>query len=73
MNDFRTSPRRTNASPIAAARIAAGMTQAQLAARIGTTQGMIARWETGVRKPKMESLMRIGTALGIDWQTIIPR
>lgn len=70
MTDYRQAPRRTNDSPIAAARIAAGMTQQQLADAIHTTQAMIARWETGRRTPKVATLKRIADALGKKWTEI---
>ena len=47
-------------------RMGAGLTQAQLAARIGTTQPTIARLEKGldVRTPRWDTLQRIARALG---------
>ncbi|HWE25896.1 MAG TPA: helix-turn-helix transcriptional regulator [Myxococcales bacterium] len=47
-------------------RSAAGLTQAQLAKRIGTTQPTIARLEKGldVRTPRWDTLQRIAKALG---------
>lgn len=66
-----TLPRRTNDSLIAQARLAKGLTQAQLADAIGVGQTQIANWESGFRKPKMDALMRIGAALGVDWTTLI--
>lgn len=68
----RPGPRRTNGSKLAAARIAAGLTQAQLAERIGLkTPSALHHWEQGHRKPKMESLQRIAAALNVPWQTLI--
>lgn len=64
-------PRHTNDSPIARARLKKGWTQAQLADAIGSNQQQIAGWESGARKPKMNALMRIGDAMGIDWTTLI--
>ena len=66
-----TLPRRTNDSLIAQARLAKGLTQAQLAEAIGVKPTQIANWEQGTRKPKIDALMRIGDALGIDWTTLI--
>ena len=66
-----TVPRHTNDSRIAQARIAKGMTQQQLAEAIGVLQQQIGAWESGRRKPKIDALMRIGDALGIDWTTLI--
>src|SRR6267378_3998411 len=47
-------------------RMGAGLTQAQLAKKIGTTQPAIARLEKGldVRTPRWDTLQRIATALG---------
>src|SRR5712691_10133427 len=47
-------------------RMGAGLTQAQLAKRIGTTQPTIARLEKGidVRTPRWDTLQRIARALG---------
>ncbi|MBI4730071.1 MAG: helix-turn-helix transcriptional regulator [Acidobacteria bacterium] len=48
------------------ARAEAGLTQAQLAKRIGTSQPMIARWESGAQVPSVTSLLRIAEATGFD-------
>ena len=47
-------------------RMRAGLTQAQLATRIGTSQPTIARLEKGldVRTPRWDTLQRIARALG---------
>ena len=47
-------------------RMAAGLTQAQLARRINSSQPMIARIEKGLdqRTPQFDTLQRIATALG---------
>src|SRR6266704_4638836 len=47
-------------------RMGAGLTQAQLAKRIGTSQPTIARLEKGldVRTPRWDTLQRIASALG---------
>ena len=66
-----TVPRHTNDSPIAQARIDKGVTQQQLAEAIGVLQQQIGAWESGRRKPKIDALMRIGDALGVDWTTLI--
>jgi ribosome-binding protein aMBF1 (putative translation factor) len=46
------------------ARIAAGLTQEQLAQRMGTTQPVIARLESGRAKPSMSTLLRVAKATG---------
>lgn len=44
---------------IAAARKAKGLTQAQLADRLGLAQGVISRWETGKFSPNKEHLAKL--------------
>lgn len=46
------------------ARASSGLTQAQLAERIGTTQSAIARLESGTAKPSVATLQRYADALG---------
>lgn len=43
-----------------------GLTQHQLAGRMGSTQSMVARWETGDHQLTMTTLSRIAGALGIQ-------
>ena len=52
------------------ARAEAGVTQAELAARIGTTQSVVARLETGLGKhsPSIGTLKRYASALGYRLQ-----
>lgn len=57
---------------LAAARRAAGLTQADLAARLGTTQSAIARLEGGGAAPSITTLSRLADALGIQFE-IRPR
>lgn len=45
-------------------RIARGLTQAQVAERVGTTQSSIARLESGSREPSLSFLRRVVKALG---------
>jgi predicted transcriptional regulator len=47
-----------------AARVRAGLTQAQLAQRMGTTQSAIARLETGKFAPSLETLEKLALATG---------
>ena len=54
------------------ARLAAGLTQRQLAERMGTSQAAIARLESGTRLPTIETLYRLAQILGIDF-TITPQ
>jgi len=48
------------------ARAAAGLTQEQLASRIGTSQPTIARWESGSQLPSVRSLTRVAAATGFE-------
>src|SRR6266540_1190453 len=55
-----------------AARLAVGLTQAELAARVGTTQSAIARLESGSVAPTIETLSRLADMLGLRFE-IAPR
>ncbi|HYM91461.1 MAG TPA: helix-turn-helix domain-containing protein [bacterium] len=57
---------------LSAARRAAGLTQAALAARLGTTQSAIARLERGEVAPTITTLSRLADALGIQFE-VLPR
>jgi uncharacterized protein len=48
------------------ARKSAGVTQAVLARRAGTSQAMVARYETGVASPTVRTLRRLLRAVGRD-------
>ena len=47
-------------------REARGMSQAELARRLGTSQSAIARLEAGGVDPKLETLERVSRALGVE-------
>lgn len=49
------------------ARIAAGLTQKELAERMGTTQPAVARLERGERLPTVDTLYRLATVLGVEF------
>lgn len=71
MADYRSLPRFTNDNPIARARIAAGMTQGQLADAIGCLQKDISRWERGKHSPNIVTLAAIAKALGCPMETLL--
>jgi transcriptional regulator with XRE-family HTH domain len=50
------------------ARLNAGLTQKQLADRIGKPQSSVARWENGTNIPKLETLRLLSEALGVDFR-----
>ncbi len=54
------------AERIRGAREKLGMTQAELAARIGSTQPAIARLEAAGVSPSLDTLRRIAEALGLE-------
>jgi predicted transcriptional regulator len=54
------------AARIREAREHLGLTQADLAARIGSTQPAIARLEAGGVTPNLDTLRRIAEALGLE-------
>jgi transcriptional regulator with XRE-family HTH domain len=57
------------------ARAAAGLTQAEMAARIGTTQSVVARLESDIGKhsPSIATLKRYASALGYRLQVRLVR
>jgi transcriptional regulator with XRE-family HTH domain len=55
-----------SAGLIREARLRAGLTQTQLAERVGTVQSVIARWEGGGAHPSLETLVRIVRACGLE-------
>jgi transcriptional regulator with XRE-family HTH domain len=49
------------------ARIAAGLTQQELAERLGTSQSVVARLESGKHPPRLDTLIAVATALGAQF------
>jgi transcriptional regulator with XRE-family HTH domain len=47
-----------------AARARSGLTQAEIAARMGTTQSAVARLESGKTKPSLRTLEKFAAATG---------
>ena len=62
MTDYRTAPRKTNDSPMARIRMDRGLTQGQLADKIGCRQKDVSRWES-CTKPGADYLVKISAAL----------
>lgn len=74
MSEPRRGPRdRGNRSPITAARMAAGLTQGQLAEAIGCTQKDVSRWERGVFSPRVDALVKMASALGCSLEDLIDK
>lgn len=47
-------------------RVAAGLTQQELAERIGVRLGAISRWEAGRREPSWSNILALCAALGVS-------
>ena len=60
----KLEPRYSLISQLIKKRIAKGITQSQLAQKIGTKQSAIARLESGIANPSMAFLEKISHALG---------
>jgi transcriptional regulator with XRE-family HTH domain len=56
---------------IKAAREKAGISQTELAERIGTTRQQIGKYETGTQDMTVERMLRIAAALGVEPNTLI--
>lgn len=52
------------ARELVAARASAGLTQAEVASRMGTTQSTVARLESGKRPPSLRTVQRYAQAVG---------
>lgn len=61
------------AQMLISARAKAGLTQAKLAKKMGTTQSAIARLESGKRMPSIETLERYARATGCALQIKLVR
>lgn len=56
----------TTGERIRQARKNAGLTQAQLADKMGISAAGVAQWENDLRNPKIETIKKIAVALGVD-------
>ena len=61
----------TTGELIKAARKKAGLTQAQLAEKLGISYVGVSQWENDLRNPKLDTLQRIASALGVPVQDLI--
>lgn len=58
-------------APLVAARRRLGLSQAQLAARLGTGQSAISRIESGYSLPSLKNLTKIAKALSLEITTLV--
>lgn len=61
----------TTGQLIKAARKKAGVTQEELGKKIGVSGSSMAQWENDLRNPKLDTLQRIASALGVPVQDLI--
>ena len=52
------------------ARITSGMTQQELAEKVGCTQQHIQRIESGKGEPSLALLKKLGEVFGVDWRNL---
>jgi len=67
--------RRSLAAALCAKRVALGLSQTQVAARMGTSQSAVARLESGEADLRLSTLERYAAAIGqrLDWKlSILP-
>jgi transcriptional regulator with XRE-family HTH domain len=57
---------------LTALRLKAELSQDALAHIIGTNQATISRWEADARKPHLENLIPLATALGVTVESLLP-
>lgn len=55
----------TGAGIVRRARRRAGISQAELARRLGTKQPVVARWERGIQAPTLDTVRRVVAACGL--------
>jgi transcriptional regulator with XRE-family HTH domain len=71
--DRQTLSRLDTGALIRDARQIAGLSQAELAARLGSTQPVISRWERGQDVPRVDTLGRILQACGFEADLVFRR
>ena len=64
--DTATLSRLDPAALVREARTIAGLTQTELAQRLGTKQSVVSRWERGIEVPRVDTLGRILQACGFE-------
>lgn len=53
------------------ARVAAGLSQGQLAEKIGVVPGTVSNWEVGTREPDLSMLRRLAEVLGVSVDALL--
>ncbi|MDG2512425.1 helix-turn-helix transcriptional regulator [Sphingobium yanoikuyae] len=57
---------------LATLRLRAGLSQKDLAAKVGTSQPVISMYEAGEREPTLANIKALSEALGVDYNQLIP-
>lgn len=73
MEGHKAPRERGNDSPLARARMAADMTQGQMAAALGCSQKDVSRWERGVHSPRVDVLIKMADVLGCPIDALIEK
>jgi len=71
--DRETLSRLDTGGLIRQARSRAGLSQSELAARVGTTQPVVSRWERGGELPRIDALARVLQACGFEADLVFRR
>src|ERR1700730_17212075 len=71
--DRETLSRLDTGGLIRQARSLAGLSQSELAARVGTTQPVVSRWERGSEVPRIDALARVLQACGFEADLVFRR
>lgn len=71
--DRQTLSRLDVAGLVRQTRSLAGLSQAGLAARVGTTQPVVSRWERGTEVPRIDALARVFEACGFEADLVFRR
>ena len=62
----------TGETPLAQLRVAAGLSQTQLAERLGSiSEPGVHRWETGRTRPSVDILPQLATTLGVSIEALV--
>jgi transcriptional regulator with XRE-family HTH domain len=65
------TPDQRLAARIAAARVAANITQMELAVHLEVSLSCVSQWEQGHRRPTIDNLRRVAVALGVSLSELL--
>ena len=71
LTGLHTDEHKKLVTALARARAAAGITQYELADRLGVDQSYVAKYENGRRRLDVVEFMRIVAAIGVDYRDIV--